>query len=74
MYAIFIKNTEKEAEEIAFCKSIGYEYVQLPDKQALMVAGDAPEEIKDAAFAASGGDFDALKIAIGIGSLDDETA
>jgi len=71
MYSIFIRDTEKEAEEIAFNKSIGYEYVQLPDKQALMVAGDAPEEIKDAAFAASGGDFDALKMALGIENVEE---
>ena len=65
-YSIFIKNTKTESKEIEFWKARGYEFFQLPDNEALMVAGDAPEEIRNAALDAGNGDFDAFKIALGI--------
>lgn len=65
-YAVHIRNASRNSDDIEFWKSRGYEYVQLPDNEALMVAGDAPEEIKNAAFDASNGDYDAYKLAIGM--------
>ena len=70
-HSILIKNAKDNLEEINFWKSFGYEFVQLPDNEALMVDGDAPEEIKNAASDASGGDYDAFKLALGI--EDEET-
>ena len=65
-YAILINNSEKNASDISFWEARGYELYELPDNQALMVAGDAPEEIKIAANDASNGDYEAFKTALGI--------
>ena len=71
-YAVHIRNASRNSDDIEFWKSRGYEYVQLPDNEALMVAGDAPEEIKNAAFDASNGDYDAYKLALGMEPAPEE--
>jgi hypothetical protein len=65
-YAILINNSDKNASDVEFWASRGYELYELPDNQALMVASDAPEEIKIAAHNATTGDYDAFKMALGI--------
>ena len=71
-YSILIKDANKNADDVKFWKSLRYEYVQLPDNQALMVAGDAPEDVMNAALDAGNGDFDAFKIALGIENVEEE--
>lgn len=70
-YAIYIKNSDENASDIEFWAARGYEHYQLPDNESLMVAGDAPEEIKIAAYDAAGGDYDAFKVALGIEDTED---
>jgi hypothetical protein len=71
-YSILIKQADKNEKDINFWKSLGYEHVQLPDNQCLMVADDAPEDVMNAALDAGNGDFDAFKTALGIEDSADE--
>ena len=59
-------DSDQNTSDIEFWANLGYETYQLPDNQVLMVAGDAPEEIKIAANDASNGDYEAFKTALGI--------
>ena len=65
-YSILVRDADKNASDIDDYKKIGFEEYQLPDNMVLMVAEDAPEEIKNAALDAGDGDFHALQIALGI--------
>jgi hypothetical protein len=65
-YSILVKDADKNASDINDYKKIGFEEYQLPDNMVLMVAEDAPEEIKNAALDAGNGDYNAFQIALGI--------
>jgi hypothetical protein len=71
-YAILVRNSDQNTSDIEFWANLGYETYQLPDNQALMVAGDAPEEIKIAAYDAACGDYDAFKVALGMEPAPEE--
>jgi len=64
-YSILVKDADKNTSDINDYKKIGFEEYQLPDNMVLMVAEDAPEDIKNAALDAGNGDYDALQTALG---------
>jgi hypothetical protein len=65
-YTIVIEEADKNQEKIKFWESMDMEAYELPDNIVLMVDKDAPEEIKDAALDAQGGDYEAYLRARGI--------
>jgi hypothetical protein len=64
-YSILVKDADKNTSDINDYKKIGFKEYQLPDNMVLMVAEDAPEDIKNAALDAGNGDYDALQTALG---------
>jgi putative lipoic acid-binding regulatory protein len=65
-YSILVKDADKNLSDINDYKKIGFEEYQLPENMVLMVAEDAPEEIKNAALDAGNGDYNSLQVALGI--------
>ena len=65
-YSVLVKDADKNTPRINAFLNVGFEKYQLPDNMVLMVAEDAPEDIKNAALDAGNGDYDALQTALGI--------
>ena len=65
-YSILVRDADKNTSDINDYKKIGFKEYQLPDNMVLMVDEDAPEDIKNAALDAGGGDYDALQTALGV--------
>jgi hypothetical protein len=65
-YSVLVKDADKNTPRINAFLNVGFEKYQLPDNMVLMVAEDAPDEIKNAALDAGNGDYNAFQIALGI--------
>jgi Ni,Fe-hydrogenase III component G len=65
-YSVLVDDADQNEKEIKDLQSVGFEKYQLPDNQVLMVHNDAPDEIKNAALDAGNGDYEALRLALGI--------
>jgi hypothetical protein len=64
-HAIHISDPSKDKELVDILVGKGYEVVNLPDNDILLVPKDAQETVKNAAFEAQQGSYSAFQKAIG---------